>query len=227
MSAVTFLRSTDWHPSALPAFGGGGYEMDTCRVPWRGRATTKLAFVNGLVKFQPLAAFEGDFPGDGSAFSGYPYMFFDSVNDDQAAVFPTVELNYRGFKLGAAGLPPPQAVDSRTVKIITLDGAESELFQALSFQGNYLAPRTVWTWYQAARPDPTTPQYTTVRANYSLGSTMYNLRTPAGAPVSLAVALQYVAPLKTQDIVSEYTVTDVVPNAIWLCTSTVDREFAR
>ncbi len=225
MSAINWLQSTDWRPSGLPQFGGGGYDLDTCRVPWRGRASGKIAFVNALAKFQSLAAYAGE--GIESSWGAYPYMFLNSISDDGEPVFPTISLEYIGFKNGLGGAPPAKGEDSFVQLPISVENLTAPGLGAISFQGAYFAPRTKWTWFQGAKPG-TNPAHFGVRNNVSLLSTLFNLvNTTTGGPVSPALAARYLAPLRQVVRTQDYTVSDTVPGTIWSCSCTSDKNFSQ
>ncbi len=214
MPGVTFIDDCEWSPMCLPVFGGGGYDLDSARVPWHGRVDKKVAFLATLKRFQPLS-------------QEYPQMFLASIDDDQDPVFPTITLNYTGFRVnGGNGIPPAKGVDSSIVSVLSVisTGFDSLGLGPLQFTGNYLVPRTTWTWYANTTPNPTLPQYRTARGGISPLSTLYNCTTPNGTPVSPAVAIKYASlgKLKTKSTISDYQKNDVIPGKVWQCSCTVD-----
>ncbi len=219
---ITWKGDTEWRPKALIAFGGGGYELDTARVPWSGRAPLKETFVNGVIRFSPHPF--------------YSAMYVVSIDDDQDPVFPTVTLNFLGCKLGPSNVPPVKAEDSLVQKSISVENLTGPGgLGPISFTGAYRTPRTKWTWFQTTRPDPLTPLYSGVRGRFSLASSIFNCytisstttNTAPGTPILPSLAAKYLAPLNTKVITSDYTFDDVAPGRIWSCSCVSDRDFSR
>lgn len=211
MSAITYIGDTEFRPLSEPVFTTAGYELDSAKVAYQGAAPKKQAFVDSLKIFDALG-------------SGFNRMFFDGTSDDGNPVFPTIDLNFTGFR---GPIPAAKGVDSLVVKSLVLDAPASEGLTPLAFSAGYYAARTTWTWYLTSAPDPISPKFNNTRGRFSSAGSLFNIRTPQGSPVALAVALPYIKDLPQKDFVSDYVITDVAPGKLWSCSSVIDREFTR
>lgn len=204
-SLVIYVGDSTFQERSDPVFSTNGYELDTARWPWSGATPLKVEFENGLQKFQPM----------GQAF---PRMFLAGTSDDGGNNVTTIDLNYVGFR---GVLPPPKSETSQITQAFSFvsPGVEPFLGDA-SWQAQYYAPRTTWTWYTANAPNPITPTYSTIVGGISPASTLFNVR---GTSPAIAIAIARKIPTRTT--ISDYKYTPVVPGNVWSCSCTVDLNF--
>lgn len=195
------------------------YDIDHCKATWRGPRPNCLAFINGLQRWSQL--------------SGYPQMFLASWDNEPMNTypFPTVTLNYIGFR---SGVPPPAKVEdgysSQTFSTTYTDPDSGDTY-AGSFA--YKAARTTYSFLMTSQPPQTPPtQYSTVTKQFAtpplsqqniIRYSIVNQTSPDGSSIDIGT---YTAVLNTAGapimFVSDYKRPQLVPNKIWQCSCTVD-----
>jgi len=216
---VTFAAQRD------PIFSAGGFDLDTARVPYQGAATLKEAFTSGQVRFSSL--------------SGYPKMYLMRWTDDEDPVFPTVTLEYMGFKSGSA--PPEKAEDGQILQTVSVTvtsltyepGEEIEIAMDVV----YFAQQTNYTWYRLTAP-PSGSQFAVARrlidpASSVLSRTYKIVNAPSSSgitqgrvsSVDAATYTQLNNELNPAHVVTEYKSDELVPGALWRCSATVNYQY--
>jgi len=208
---VTFAAQRD------PIFSAGGHDLDTARVPYQGAATLKSAFTDGLASF--------------SALPGYTKMYLMRWADDEEPHFPTVTLEYQGCKSG--NVPPVKADDGQTIQnISTSVDSTSDTYGGtvdnpvkIGMDLEYLAQQTNYNWYSLTAP-PLSSTYSVARRATNPFNNVIRRKftTPAGAVYSLDIGT-FTALNNTLTVshkVQEYRVEELVPNALWRCSASVN-----
>lgn len=216
-SNVTFLGNCKFEQDSDPVWTGGGYELDECRIPYRGAATLKEEFINSLTRGKFAAC----------RLPGLDKMFYVDHRDDGDKVFPTVEVIYRGFRNRKA--PDPQAVDSRPIQTAQsqVTGPTGSTYEGktISLEIQYRAYRTDWTFFATSDPSKKAPDFVKCRNAKKKPDLMrWHVTDDKGGVGSLDsrtfTALANTLGLSEQ--ITEYVVSEIAPGQLWSVQASVD-----
>lgn len=214
---ITYTGNVAFEEAGDPVWTVDHYGLDSCRWPWQGAEFLEKAFVDGLIRFQNIA--------------NHPRVYLMGWGNDQNPIFPTVELTYSGLRNGR--LPPAKAVDSKSVQTVqaVITAATGKYSgKQITMELTYRASRTQYNWIEDSLPNKNAPLYGTVRnpvdpLNLSNGAILQRRVTDdKGAVGSLDIGTftQLMNALLKVTEVSDYTSEEIVPGALWACSSTAD-----
>jgi hypothetical protein len=207
--AVTYIGNCEFPKLGSPNVGPGQWRVnalgtDSYIEQYRGRADRLDIFLSMLEV--------------GSQATG-KCAFLDSWSNDQNPVFPTVTLEYIGFKSGSPRGPfyrPGVSVGSASASTQISSGQAT-----ISVQ--YYAPSGEYEWWELSKPSDDQPKYSGVRSNLSPLASIFQWRITGGGKngaMSLNNFTSVLNALSQSSFVQGYTSEEVVPNHIWHCKST-------
>ncbi len=232
--AVKYIPNNfPWIQCSEPQWTVDGWGYDKAKVTWRGPRPGLKAFLDSLVKFSNMPASNTRY---GLTNAGpYPMMYLDDwASTNTTASFPSVELNYIGFRSGT--IPPVKTVDSNTAQQVNGQGQYTDPATGSTAQISgtlqYTASRTTYTWFMTSLPPIASPFNYVQNAQNPfdtiIGYRMTNTTSgsqDAGLPVNNIPYAAFVSVLNSvaaQDVVSNYERETLVPNALYACRADVD-----
>lgn len=216
------IGNTAFDEKRNPVFSAGGYELDVATWPWQGGIANCAAFQAGLSSF--------------SALPGFSKMYLMRWPADDEPHFPTVTLEYTGCKSGSA--PPVKIEDGLSLQSLTV-AVESTTYSSgdtvtIAMDIEYYAQQSIYSWFALSTPG-TTPTYAVARRVVDLKTTVFTRQykitqtsnptdTPTGKidSVDTATYTKLNNALVQGHKLQEYKVVDLVPNALWQCSSVVN-----
>lgn len=222
---MDFIGNVNFQAQRDPIWSGGGYELDTCSVPYQGAITYRDAFVNGLSRFATL--------------SGFSKVWLMRWPSDDEPHFPTVTLEYTGCKGGS--VPPTKADDGQVVQTLTTTVTSTTYSSGedidIEMEIGYYAQQTRYSYYVLGTP-PSSPVNNTARRVIDPASSIYYRRyrvvsvptdseTTVGtiASVDTGTYTQLNNTLIPAHVVQEYMTDEIVPSALWHCLVSVNYQY--
>lgn len=202
-------------------------EMDTCSLVFQGAQYLMKAFLDALTKYQTMT-----YVDEAGVSVNDTGMFLAKWTTDDAAIFPSVNLQFEGFRGGT--LPDPIPTDDITIqsasttKLIT-DATSPNYNKTITLAVEYRCARTSYTWAQKTDPGATCP-YTTVRQHITptLGSdniTWFHFSgmfDAAGDPSNTISTGDATAAFNTFSLITlttSFESRETVPGKVWSCQS--------
>jgi hypothetical protein len=202
-------------------------EFDTCTVTYQGAQYRAKAFMDSLGAYATLSCTD-----EAGANLNDASMFLDTWTSDDNPVLPTVTLNYKGLRGGAArgvlAEDDTSLQTAQTTKQIT-DATSVNYQKTITCSVTYIGSRTTYKWAALANPG-STPTYSAVRniPVLNMGSaairqmTFSGMVDDAGEPSGTIPTGDAIAAFNTFSAVSQttsFTVSEVVPGKLWQCQS--------
>jgi hypothetical protein len=202
-------------------------ELDTCAVTYQGAQYRAKAFMDSLGAYGTLSCTD-----EAGANLNDASMFLDTWTSDDNPVLPTVTLNYKGLRGGAArgvlAEDDTSLQTAQTTKQIT-DATSVNYQKTITCSVTYVSSRTTYKWAALANPG-STPTYSAVRniPVLNMGSaairqmTFSGMVDDAGEPTDTIPTGDATAVFNTFSAVSQttsFTVSEVVPGKLWTCQS--------
>jgi len=202
-------------------------ELDTCTVTYQGAQYRAKAFMDSLGAYGTLSCTD-----EAGANLNDASMFLDTWTSDDNPVLPTVTLNYKGLRGGAArgvlAEDDTSLQTAQTTKQIT-DATSVNYQKTITCSVTYVSSRTTYKWAALANPGAT-PTYSTVRniPVLNMGSaairqmTFSGMVDDAGEPTDTIPTGDATAVFNTFSAVSQtttFTVPEIVPGKLWQCQS--------
>jgi hypothetical protein len=202
-------------------------ELDTCTVTYQGAQYRAKAFMDSLGAYATLSCTD-----EAGANLNDASMFLDTWTSDDNPVLPTVTLNYKGLRGGAArgvlAEDDTSLQTAQTTKQIT-DATSVNYQKTITCSVTYVSSRTTYKWAALANPG-STPTYSAVRniPVLNMGSaairqmTFSGMVDDAGEPTDTIPTGDATAVFNTFSAVSQtttFTVPEVVPGKLWQCQS--------
>jgi hypothetical protein len=202
-------------------------EFDTCTVTYQGAQYRAKAFMDSLGAYGTLSCTD-----EAGANLNDASMFLDTWTSDDNPVLPTVTLNYKGLRGGAArgvlAEDDTSLQTAQTTKQIT-DATSVNYQKTITCSVTYVSSRTTYKWAALANPGAT-PTYSAVRniPVLNMGSaairqmTFSGMVDDAGEPTDTIPTGDATAVFNTFSAVSQttsFTVSEVVPGKLWTCQS--------
>jgi len=205
-------------------------DMDTCSLTFQGAQYLMKVFLDSLTNYQTMTYL--DEAGVSVTDNG---MWLARWTTDDAAIFPSVTLQFEGFRGG--GLPDPIYEDdiniqsASTTKQIT-DSTSPNYQKAVTLSIDYRCSRTTVTWAQKTNPGATNP-YTTIRQPLSptFGSNNITWYSYTGSintqgdpsPPSTADATAVFNTFTLVNVTTSFSSKEVVPGKVWSCQAVNER----
>lgn len=224
---VTFIPAINFVQVAEPVWSMDGYGCDKASVKWRGPRTSLKAFQDALIRFSSMPASNTKYRL--AAAGPYPTMYLvDWQAANETASFPSVTLDYLGFKNGI--IPPPaKPIDSTSSQQVNGEGTDTATGDKVTGTIQYRASRTTWSWFMNSIPPSfPPPQYAIVNSPLDPFNNIESYRMQVQAtgqqtnsiPYSSFVAI--INSLARQTVVSNYEREPLVPGLLYACRSDVD-----
>jgi len=202
-------------------------ELDTCTVTYQGAQYRAKAFMDSLGAYGTLSCTD-----EAGANLNDASMFLDTWTSDDNPVLPTVTLNYKGLRGGAArgvlAEDDTSLQTAQTTKQIT-DATSVNYHKTITCSVTYVSSRTTYKWAALANPG-STPTYSAVRniPVLNMGSagirqmTFSGMVDDAGEPSGTIPTGDATAVFNTFSAVEQTTsfpVSEVLPGKLWTCHS--------
>jgi hypothetical protein len=228
MSALHYIEDSTFIQVKPPQWNRNfTAELDTCTVTYQGAQYRAKAFMDSLGAYGTLSCTD-----EAGANLNDASMFLDTWTSDDNPVLPTVTLNYKGLRGGAArgvlAEDDTSLQTAQTTKQIT-DATSVNYQKTITCSVTYVSSRTTYKWAALANPG-STPTYSAVRniPVLNMGSaairqmTFSGMVDDAGEPTDTIPTGDATAVFNTFSAVSQttsFTVSEVVPGKLWQCQS--------
>lgn len=229
-----YIGNVAWRQNKPPqwskTFSG---DADTCSLTFQGAQYLEKAFLDAvtLAKFGSMVYINE--AGVSVTDTG---MFFTGFSSDDAAIFPTVTLQFTGFRNGELPSAVPEddvtIQSAQTTKHIT-DSTSPNYNKTITLAIEYRCARTTWSWSQAGDPGATSP-YTSVRQPISptLGSVnitythFSGMVDSSGEPSNTISTGDATAVFNTFSLTTRstsFSSKETVPGCVWTCQAVNER----
>jgi hypothetical protein len=228
MSALHYIEDSTFIQVKPPQWNRNfTAELDTCTVTYQGAQYRAKAFMDSLGAYGTLSCTD-----EAGANLNDASMFLDTWTSDDNPVLPTVTLNYKGLRGGAArgvlAEDDTSLQTAQTTKQIT-DATSVNYQKTITCSVTYVSSRTTYKWAALANPG-STPTYSAVRniPVLNMGSaairqmTFSGMVDDAGEPTDTIPTGDATAVFNTFSAVSQttsFTVSEGVPGKLWQCQS--------
>jgi hypothetical protein len=228
MSALHYIEDSTFAQVKPPQWNRNFTgELDTCAVTYQGAQYRAKAFMDSLGAYATLSCTD-----EAGANLNDASMFLDTWTSDDNPVLPTVTLNYKGLRGGAArgvlAEDDTSLQTAQTTKQIT-DSTSVNYQKTITCSVTYVSSRTTYKWAALANPG-STPNYSAVRNIPVLNMrsaairqmTFSGMVDDAGEPTDTISTGDATAVFNTFSAVSQtttFTVPEVVPGKLWQCQS--------
>ena len=207
----TFVANCDFESIDPNSFRGDTLGVDRYTEKWKGSVDKLAAFLATLT--------------EGAAHPTFSKMFLAAPEHDDDPIFPTVTLEWIGFRSGAGRGPFYKA--NRTVQTAQTSATVDGVQYSASVQ--FYAPTGAWEWWEFTEPNPATAAHASVQGTVNPLESIFAWDIKAGngstasAQVPLAALSAVLGALSVIESVQDYQAEPVIPGKLWHCTSTTIR----
>lgn len=149
----------------------------------------------------------------------YQGLFLGSITNDADPVFPVVDFTYFGFLNGASSPPSVESSTSTQTASVTIGDLTMDII--------YKSPETTYRWGEIETIPGDNPRYKGVTSGIDPKRNIlrYSVTGIEGArrAVSIAKFTELLNKFSTKELVTSYTVRELVPGTVWECEATTQR----